>query len=63
MVLYHQEKKCETILDNIKNTNYKDKQKSAIIKNITSNPVVFQKADKTNTIAVLDKEDYNNRMT
>ena len=50
------------VLDYFKSTNYKDKQKT-IIKNTTLKPVVFQKADKSNTIVILDKEEYNNRMT
>ena len=44
-------KKCEKILDNIKNKYFKSKSQN-VIKNITSKPVVFQKADKSNTIVI-----------
>ena len=37
--------------------------KNSTIKNIPSKSVLFQKADKSNTSAILNKEDYNNRMT
>ena len=30
--------------------------------NLTSKPVIFQKASKNNNIVILDKHDYNNGM-